>query len=111
MRRLVALELEAEAYAVEALDSGSALWARCLDGPPVDLIVTDVRMPGLDGLEVLRRLRQRDIDIPVLMVTAFGDRHLHREATALGARVLDKPFDFDHLIAQVADMLGEWGAL
>lgn len=110
MRRLMILELEAERYTVDPVASGTALWRRCIDGPPADLIVTDVRMPGVDGIEVLRRLRRRGIDTPALVVTAFGDRRLHAEARALGARVLDKPFDFDDLLALIATLLDPWEA-
>lgn len=111
LRQLIALELRAAGHLVEAVDDGDALWARCRDGPAVDLIVTDVRMPGLHGIEVLRRLRRHGIDTPVLVVTAFGDRQLHAEAGALNARVLDKPFDFDDLIDLTADLLGRGEAL
>lgn len=111
MRRLIALELEAEDYAVDAVSSGTALWSRCRDGAPADLIITDVRMPGLDGIEVLRRLRRQRIDTPVLVITAFGDRRLHAEARALGARVLDKPFDLDDLLDVIVALLNPLEAL
>lgn len=62
----------------------------------VDLIVSDMRMPWVGGLEVLRQLRERDRVTPVIMITAFGDERTHADAYHLGATaVIDKPFDLD----------------
>ncbi len=59
-----------------------------------DLIISDVRMPGWTGLEVLRSLRAAGDRTPVLLITAFGDSGLHQEAFRLGVTsMLDKPFD------------------
>ncbi|MFH1016894.1 MAG: response regulator [Pseudomonadota bacterium] len=61
---------------------------------PPDLIVTDVRMPGLSGLEVLEGLRQMNWAVPVVLITAFGDEATHAEAERLGVvAIFDKPFD------------------
>jgi CheY-like chemotaxis protein len=63
-----------------------------------DVIVSDVRMPGQTGLEVLASLRRADATIPVILITAFGDPELHAEARRLGvAAIFDKPFDIDDL--------------
>lgn len=67
-----------------------------------DLIVTDVRMPGFSGLEVLARLRREGWSTPVILITAFGDAQLHEDAARLGAaRVLNKPFAMEDLVAAV----------
>lgn len=58
----------------------------------LDLVVIDVRMPGMSGLEVVRVLRSWRWTTPVLFVTAYPDDKLLREATALDAHVLAKPF-------------------
>lgn len=58
-----------------------------------DLILTDVRMPGFSGIEVLRWLRSADHFTPVIVFTGFGSEGVHRLAAELGAAaVLDKPF-------------------
>ena len=63
-----------------------------------DLIITDVRMPGFTGLEVLARLRREQWTTPVILITAFGDAQLHRDALRLGAAcVLNKPFELEEL--------------
>lgn len=67
------------------------------------LVITDVRLPGCSGLEVVAGLRLWDADLPVIVITAFGDATTHGEALRLGARVLDKPFDLDDLRRLVRD--------
>jgi CheY-like chemotaxis protein len=67
-----------------------------------DGIISDVRMPGLTGLEVLSLLRRYDPSTPVILITAFGDEETHAEAHRLGAvAVLDKPFDMEVLRARL----------
>lgn len=63
-----------------------------------DLVLLDIRMPGLDGMQVLRRIRARSRDIVVIMITASQDAILASEAMALGAYdFITKPIDFAHL--------------
>lgn len=70
-----------------------------------DLIVSDIRMPGLSGLQVLESLRRTCWATPVLLITAFGDRDTHAEARRLGAAaVLDKPFSLHEFRAALADI-------
>ncbi|MBJ6763698.1 response regulator [Corallococcus sp. H22C18031201] len=74
---------------------------------PPDVIVSDVRMPGCSGLEVLARLRRRGLTCPVLLLSAFADAETHAEAQRLGAHaLLDKPVDLDVLRAAVVDAGG-----
>ncbi len=62
------------------------------------LIVSDVRMPGCSGLDLLDCLRTLDCDVPVILITAFGDAETHAQAQELGAELLlDKPFDINEL--------------
>jgi DNA-binding response OmpR family regulator len=91
-----------EGYAVEAAGSGAeALTA--VRGGRADLVLLDVRMPGLDGVQVLRRIREFDERVPVIMVTANEDVSLAKETLKLGAfDYVAKPFDFDYLDRAVA---------
>lgn len=113
LRQLLANALRADGCEVIEARDGAEL-ARCVDtlvlqpaeGEPVDLIITDLRMPVVSGLEVLGRLRCRDWATPVILITAFGDQPTHVEATRLGAAViLDKPFDVRDLRSAVRRLL------
>jgi DNA-binding response OmpR family regulator len=65
------------------------------------LVVADVHMPGLTGLDVLAILRCAGRQTPVILITAFGDSDTCAEALELGAAaVLDKPFDLDQLLSE-----------
>jgi CheY-like chemotaxis protein len=67
--------------------------------PQVIGVLSDINMPGMDGLELLREIKERRPDLPVMMVTAYGDdERRRRPATELGAaEFLTKPVDFDLL--------------
>jgi len=66
--------------------------------PELIVILSDINMPGMDGLELLREIRRVRPDLPVLMVTAYGDDDRKRRADELGAAAfLAKPVDFDQL--------------
>jgi DNA-binding response OmpR family regulator len=99
--RLVELHLRDEGYSVTTVSDGRAGLQRAL-GAPFDLVILDLILPGMDGLEVCRRLRARPDYTPVLMLTAKStdvDRILGLE---LGADdYLTKPFNVRELLARV----------
>src|SRR6187431_3554045 len=71
-------------------------------------VVTDVRMPGIDGMELLRRLSSGPRKLPVIVMTGHGDVPLAVEAMKLGALdFLEKPFDDDRLIRMIETALAE----
>ncbi|MCM2265721.1 MAG: sigma-54 dependent transcriptional regulator [Desulfuromonadales bacterium] len=71
-----------------------------------DLIITDIKMPEMDGLEVLQHLRRRDPEIPVIMITAFATVEMSIQALRRGAYdMLTKPFEPDELIYRVKNAL------
>src|ERR1700737_2378667 len=66
--------------------------------PGVIVILSDINMPGMDGLQLLGEIKERFPDLPVMMVTAYGDDERRRRAAELGAsEFLTKPVDFDRL--------------
>ena len=68
--QLFAETLEQEGYRVDRAQSGADALARLHD-TPYDLLIIDVRMPGITGLEVTRRLRQENFTLPIIVMTAF----------------------------------------
>jgi len=98
--RSLAEGLQAELPGVDvhiAHDGHSAL--EILEHRVVDLVVTDVNMPGMDGLALVAAMVSRRIRIPVIMVTAFGNRKVELEARRHGViSVIDKPIDFSFMV-------------
>jgi DNA-binding response OmpR family regulator len=98
--------LEEEGYAVEVAADGTAALDLVLAGPPFDLVILDVLLPRHDGFAVLRRLRERRIDTPVLFLTARDTVADRVAGLDLGADdYLTKPFAFDELLARVRALL------
>lgn len=95
---LLAEVLERESYSVvRALSAGEALERVERDGP-FDAVLTDLRMPGSSGLELLRKLRARDPNAIVFVLTAFGDAATAGEAIRAGAHdFISKPYDLGQL--------------
>ncbi len=97
-RRLIAVTLRRDGFHVVEATNGRELVehvARAVQAgdPPFDLIVSDIRMPRMTGLEAVAGLRAADWSTPVVLITAFGDAEAEAEATRLGAVLLAKPFD------------------
>ncbi len=70
-------------------------------------IVADIQMPGCSGLRALASMRRLHLDIPTVLITAFGDEATHALAERLGAAaVFDKPFDLAEVRRCVVDLLG-----
>ena len=93
-----------EGYTVETASNGAEALAKARDREP-DLVVLDIMMPGIDGTEVARRLRQAG-DVPILMVTAKGTVADRVAGLNIGADdYLVKPFAFDELLARVRALL------
>ena len=70
---------------------------------PYDVVYLDIRLPGMDGLQVLKEIRQRDAHLPVILLTAYGSLKTALEALRLGATdYLIKPLDPEVLVARTA---------
>lgn len=94
-------------FQVDQAHNGHQALEKALASPP-DLIVTDIAVPGLDGIELCRRLRADDRTraIPVLAITGYGDRQYPDRALVAGAdRVLSKPCEPERLVAEARDLL------
>ncbi len=92
IRILLTKCLEHEGCRVTAVENGPDALA-ALERQPFDLVFLDVRMPEMSGTEVLRRMREKGVETPVIMITAFGTVKNAVECTQLGAvAYLQKPF-------------------
>jgi two-component system nitrogen regulation response regulator GlnG len=97
--------MEGAGYRVDLAADGPAGLAAASD-PGVELVLLDVRLPGQDGLELLRELRKRRPDLPVIMMTAYGTLQVAVEAMRLGAYdYIGKPFDTDEVLLVVQKAL------
>ncbi len=94
--------LEAEGYAAEVAGRGDAGLNQARQ-EPYDLVITDLRLPGLNGLELVKQLHGVKPKLPIIMITAHGTTETAIEATKLGAfEYLVKPFEPEELLAVVA---------
>ncbi|GAB4196545.1 MAG: sigma-54 dependent transcriptional regulator [Sandaracinaceae bacterium] len=93
--------LTSEGYRVWGAANGEAALERVDEVAP-DVVITDLKMPGMDGIELLDRLRARDHSLPVIVVTAFGEVASAVAAMRRGAEdYLTKPIDFDALLVSI----------
>ena len=108
VRQSLAFVLQTARIAVRTYDSANAFLS-ALPGIEPGCIVTDVRMPGMSGIDLLRRLNELKIGMPVIVITGHGDVQLAVEAMKVGAAdFIEKPFDDEVLLAAVRSALGQW---
>lgn len=103
IRLLYEEELAEEGYEVSVAASAEEALAQ-IEAHRPDLITLDIRMPGVDGIEFLRLLRERDRDLPVIIVTAYGEYKQDFSVWASDAYVV-KSADLDELKAVVRKIL------
>jgi CheY-like chemotaxis protein len=102
IRRFLTLALEVDHYNVETADSGEEAAERLRDGSNASIILLDLQMPGMNGLETLRLLRQMRPNIKVIMCSAVDDPDTMQEAARLGAQAyLVKPIQHLYLSAAI----------
>ncbi len=105
MREFLVEAISRSGYCVQAVDNGTDALDR-VTAEPFDLLLTDIRMPGLDGLELARKARVTNPALGVLLVTAYAQDALG--ATDLDGTctdVLSKPFNLKELIDRVSTIL------
>ena len=99
--------LEAEGYEVLSARTGAEA-LRIVEKEPIDVLVLDVRMPDMHGLELLEHLRERGCIIPTVLCTAVAKAGQSFEARSYGVKAtLIKPVDLDELRAKVSEALGQ----
>src|SRR5215472_1068607 len=101
LRESLAFLLRSAQLEVRSFDSAKVFLEKLPDAVP-GCVVTDVRMPDMSGIELLRRLKELKIGVPVIVITGHGDIALAVEAMKMGAAdFFEKPFDDDLLLASV----------
>ncbi|HEY3792143.1 MAG TPA: response regulator [Bradyrhizobium sp.] len=103
-------DLRSGRFEMEFVLSADAALARAaeLRAPSLILILSDVNMPGMSGLEMLPKVRAERPDVPVIMITAYGDAETRRSAIERGAMgLLTKPIDFALLRQEIDTRLGQ----
>jgi two-component system response regulator (stage 0 sporulation protein F) len=107
IRLLLSEVFRKEGYNTYLAASGKEALA-ILEEHTVDLVLLDMKIPGMDGLEILRRIRKMNDSIKVIMMTAYGELDMIQEATQLGAlRHFSKPFDIDEIRNEVNQLFME----
>lgn len=105
LRELLYEELESTGYGVQAYGSSEAFLEQ-LDSYQPDLVISDIRLPGMSGMQLLQQLQQRKAQPSMLLITAFGTVNQAVDALKQGADdFLTKPLDIEHLLLSVARLL------
>lgn len=107
-RELTHLHLTTEGFTVVvASDGREGLYLAGAEQP--DLIITDISMPGLDGVEMVQQVRQKSElkDVPILVLTAMGKEEMEQAIRAGANRAMNKPVLLDALADDVREMLSE----
>lgn len=101
VRRVMQMQLTEAGYDVKPAANGNEALRILLESHP-KLVITDLRMPELDGIELLRRIAENEIETTVIMITAFGSIETAVQAMRLGAYdYITKPIDYDALLVAV----------
>lgn len=109
VRESLAFLLRSADLDVETYESATVFLAALPSVAP-GCVITDVRMPGLSGTELLLKLKEMGVAMPVIVMTGHGDVPLAVEAMKKGAiDFFEKPFDDEALLASVQSALGSWG--
>jgi len=105
VRQSLEFLLRASGVAAKTYESASA-FLNALPTVEAGCIITDVRMPGISGMELLKRLGEMQVKLPVIVITGHGDVPLAVEAMKIGAvDFLEKPFEDEHLLGSVRSAL------
>jgi two-component system, NtrC family, nitrogen regulation response regulator NtrX len=111
IREMLRMILEYEGYDVEDLEDGPLALQRIREGAP-DAVLLDIKMPGMDGMEVLERIKEFDVRIPVVMLTGHGTIETAVEATKKGAYdFLPKPPDREKILITLRNALRQTSLL
>ena len=102
MRHFLTAALERAGHGVQACEDGLAALEALRNGEPWDLLLADIVMPGMDGIELARRGAEVDPGMKIVFITGFAAVALSQQSqTPKNAKVLSKPFHLKDLVAEV----------
>lgn len=102
--RLVGDILARQGYETELVYDGRTAWARLREGPPVELVILDVVMPGRTGVEVLQEARAAGWRVPAIVMSSFLSEEVRLACASLGpVALIEKPFGAEDLRRAVAE--------
>ncbi len=105
IRRTLSMVLEGEGYVVETFESAEEFIPR-LSGGPIDVVMLDVQMPGMDGLQAVQKIREDHSDLPVLMISGHARPEEAVRAIQLGANdFLEKPLSRERVLVTVKNAI------
>jgi DNA-binding response OmpR family regulator len=107
IRRSLAFGLARAGYQVDGFANGLLAFEAFLERPgQYDLVITDIQMPLMDGMELVRRLREIQPALPVLVMTGYGERDIETHFQSLGkCQFVGKPFRLDNLLERIHQAL------
>ncbi len=107
LRTIVQHELTAVGYEVDVAEDGQVAM-QMLGSKKYDMAILDIYMPNMDGMEVLRQIREKNLARKVIMLTGVDEMKLARESLALGANdFITKPYDINMLMACINRVMNE----
>ncbi|CCY78130.1 response regulator [Brachyspira aalborgi] len=105
IRNLITYTFEEHNLEVMTAENGKAA-ITILENNPIDVIITDLLMPTMTGLALIREMKKRKSAIPIIIITAYGNTEMVKEIIAEGVfRLIEKPLDFDILVPIVRDAI------
>jgi len=110
MLHTMAFTLKRKGYEVETVSDGERAYKKIMEKyfnhKIYDLLITDIQMPGLSGLELILRIRAAGISTPILAITGFRNKHMSAELLQAGCQdFIDKPFSMNEFIDHISKLL------
>ncbi len=106
VRNSLKFALEVEGFFVQVYPTGTALLDKH-DIPQSGCLVVDYKLPGMNGLDLLQLLRDRDVKLPAILITSHPTPAIRSRATSAGVRLIEKPLLNDTLFQCIHSALGE----
>ncbi|NIK76691.1 CheY-like chemotaxis protein [Paenibacillus castaneae] len=104
--RMLIAELFSSAGAVVHQAENGCMALELFENHPIDCVLLDLKMPDMSGIDVLKGIRKRSQDVPVILITAYAEPEIIEEAYRLGiSKLMSKPFDINELRAVVLEIL------